>query len=122
MQHEDKDISSHSCACLANLAEISYNQEIIVAEGGIQPCVVMVRSKFLEVQREAGRLLSEGSQTYQPFIDDASAMASTLGQGFQGATRDELLGDAAKAKQELEWKPKYSFEDLVREMVEMDCD
>ena len=41
---------------------------------------------------------------------------------FRPAEVDELLGDASKAKQELEWIPKYSFEDLVREMVEMDYD
>ena len=55
---------------------------------------IFAQERLTEEEREAGRLLSEGSQTYQPFIDDASAMASTLGQGFQGATRDELLGDA----------------------------
>ena len=31
-----------------------------------------------------------------------------------------LLGDASKAKRELGWKPKVSFEELVREMVEAD--
>ena len=41
---------------------------------------------------------------------------------FRPSEVDELLGDSSKAKQELEWKPKYSFEDLVKEMVEMDCE
>jgi GDPmannose 4,6-dehydratase len=34
---------------------------------------------------------------------------------------DELLGDSSKARNELKWEPKYSFDDLVREMVDMDC-
>jgi hypothetical protein len=55
---------------------------------------IFAQERLTAQEREAGRLLSEGAETYQPFIDDASAMASTLGQGFQGATRDELLGDA----------------------------
>jgi GDPmannose 4,6-dehydratase len=33
----------------------------------------------------------------------------------------ELTGDASKAKQELNWKPQVSFEQLVKEMVDADC-
>ncbi|MBI5246553.1 MAG: GDP-mannose 4,6-dehydratase [Elusimicrobia bacterium] len=33
---------------------------------------------------------------------------------------DALLGDAAKARRELGWKPKVSFEELVREMTRED--
>ena len=33
---------------------------------------------------------------------------------------ETLLGDASKAKNKLGWKPKISFEDLVKEMVEED--
>jgi len=40
---------------------------------------------------------------------------------FRPAEVEELLGDSTKARTELGWKPKYSFDDLVREMVEMDC-
>jgi GDPmannose 4,6-dehydratase len=32
-----------------------------------------------------------------------------------------LLGDAAKARAELGWRPKTTFEQLVREMVDADC-
>ena len=55
---------------------------------------IFAQERLTEQEREAGRLLSEGAETYQPFIDDASAMASTLGQGFDGASREDLLGDA----------------------------
>ena len=34
---------------------------------------------------------------------------------------EELLGDSSKARRELGWKPTYSFDELVREMVEEDC-
>tara|TARA_Y100000389_G_C17466804_1_gene526390 strand:+ start:212 stop:1252 length:1041 start_codon:yes stop_codon:yes gene_type:complete len=40
---------------------------------------------------------------------------------FRAAEVDELLGDYSKAEKELNWRPKYSFEELVREMVEYDC-
>ncbi len=35
---------------------------------------------------------------------------------------DLLVGDAAKAHQKLGWKPKTSFEELVRIMVEADLE
>lgn len=41
---------------------------------------------------------------------------------FRPAEVDELLGDSTKARNELGWTPKYSFDDLVKEMVEFDCD
>jgi len=34
---------------------------------------------------------------------------------------EELLGDATKIREELGWTPKYTFEDLVKEMVKYDC-
>ena len=33
-----------------------------------------------------------------------------------------LLGDCKKAKKELKWKPKYSFKELVRDMVKSDLE
>ena len=39
---------------------------------------------------------------------------------FRPSEVDELLGDSTKARNELNWKPKYSFDDLVNEMVEND--
>ena len=33
-----------------------------------------------------------------------------------------LLGDCRKAKRELKWKPKYDFENLVKDMVDSDID
>ena len=40
---------------------------------------------------------------------------------FRPAEVEELLGDSTKAREELGWKLKYSFDDLVNEMVEYDC-
>ena len=40
---------------------------------------------------------------------------------FRPAEVDELLGDCTKAKMELGWEPEYSFDELVKEMVESDC-
>ena len=40
---------------------------------------------------------------------------------FRPAEVEELLGDSTKARTELGWKPIYSFDMLVEEMVEKDC-
>lgn len=39
---------------------------------------------------------------------------------FRPAEVDELLGDPSKAKEKLGWKPKVSFDELVKMMVEAD--
>ena len=40
---------------------------------------------------------------------------------FRPTEVDQLLGDSSKAQKNLHWKPKYTFKDLVKEMVEYDC-
>ncbi len=40
---------------------------------------------------------------------------------FRPAEVEELLGDSTKAQKELGWKITYSFDDLVKEMVDEDC-
>jgi GDPmannose 4,6-dehydratase len=41
---------------------------------------------------------------------------------FRPTEVDELLGDCSKANNILNWKPSYSFEKLVEEMVHYECD
>ena len=40
---------------------------------------------------------------------------------FRPAEVERLLGDASKANKNLGWKPKCTFDDLIKEMVEQDC-
>jgi GDPmannose 4,6-dehydratase len=40
---------------------------------------------------------------------------------FRPTEVDELLGDSTKARNELGWHPQYSFDQLVKEMVDADC-
>jgi GDPmannose 4,6-dehydratase len=39
---------------------------------------------------------------------------------FRPTEVDTLLGDASKARRQLEWSPQVGFDELVREMVESD--
>ena len=39
---------------------------------------------------------------------------------FRPTEVESLLGDASKAKKKLNWAPKISFEELVKEMIERD--
>ena len=39
---------------------------------------------------------------------------------FRPTEVETLLGDASKAKEKLNWSPKISFQELVKEMVEED--
>ena len=36
---------------------------------------------------------------------------------YRAAEVDSLLGDASRARQELDWSPRISFDELVREMA-----
>jgi len=40
---------------------------------------------------------------------------------FRPSEVEELLGDSSKARVNLAWIPKYSFDDLVEEMMDFDC-
>jgi GDPmannose 4,6-dehydratase len=40
---------------------------------------------------------------------------------FRPTEVDELLGDSTKARTELGWVPRYTFDELVKEMVDYDC-
>ena len=40
---------------------------------------------------------------------------------FRPAEVDELLGDSQKARTLLNWKPSTSFDELVKDMVDSDC-
>jgi GDPmannose 4,6-dehydratase len=41
---------------------------------------------------------------------------------FRPTEVDTLLGDSTKARTKLGWKPEYSFDDLVKEMVALDLE
>ncbi len=44
-------------------------------------------------ERLAAQILRDGASSYKPFIDQAETISGTLGQGYDSATREELMGD-----------------------------
>ena len=67
-------------------------------------------------EQQAQKILMEGATSYQPFMDEASRIAGTLGQGYAGMTRQELLGDPYQGASREELLGDYqgaSREDLL---------
>jgi GDPmannose 4,6-dehydratase len=53
-------------------------------------------------------------------VNTGRELVSISEKYFRPAEVEELLGDSTKARTELGWEPKYTFDELVREMVESD--
>ena len=54
---------------------------------------IFQQSRLTGEEQEAGDLLSQGTDAYQSYINDAETMAGTLGQGYTPQTNEQLLGD-----------------------------
>jgi hypothetical protein len=50
-------------------------------------------SKLTEDERAGMSILREGAESYLPFMNRASDVADTLGQGYESMSQEELLGD-----------------------------
>ena len=50
-------------------------------------------SKLTDQEREGMEMLGTLDDTFKPYLDDYTAVADTLGQGYDAATREELMGD-----------------------------
>jgi GDPmannose 4,6-dehydratase len=69
-------------------------------------------------------LVWEGEGVNQKGIDKKTnkPIIAVDPQYFRPAEVELLLGDSTKAKNKLNWKPKYTFETLIQEMVKFDLD
>ncbi len=50
-------------------------------------------SKLTDQEREGMKMLGTLDDTFQPYLDKYEGVADTLGQGYDAATRAELMGD-----------------------------
>ncbi len=79
------------------------------------------------VQRCAARLHMpltwSGEGIHEKATDDDGNVIVSIDEAYFRPTEVEtLLGDATKARQKLNWEPRTSFDDLVREMVASDLE
>ncbi len=82
-----------------------------------------VRDFVMKAGAELGMQIEfEGSGLAECGIDRVSGktIVRVDPRYFRPAEVETLLGDASKAERELGWKPKITFDELVREMVESD--
>ena len=49
-------------------------------------------SKLTPEERQAASILSEGAGSYEPYLNESERLARGLGQGYDSASRSELLG------------------------------
>jgi GDPmannose 4,6-dehydratase len=74
---------------------------------------VVASGESHSVREFCERAFAEVNLDYQKYV--------VIDERFQRpAEVDQLVGDASKAREVLGWKPTYSFEELVREMVQSD--
>jgi len=78
-----------------------------------------VEMAFLE---KGVRIVWKGHGLEEEGVDESTGKVyvKVSDKYFRPAEVDELLGNSEKARRELGWQPKYSFGDLVREMVNAD--
>jgi GDPmannose 4,6-dehydratase len=94
-------------------------QDYVIASG--------VQHSVRDFVEKAGTLLGmriewrgEGSEEHGVDLKTGRAIVRIDPRYYRPTEVDTLLGDASKARRELGWSPKASFDDLVREMVEAD--
>jgi GDPmannose 4,6-dehydratase len=63
----------------------------------------------------------EGANEVGYDVSTGRELVFILEKYFRPSEVEELLGDSTKARTELGWEPIYTFDELVREMVENDC-
>jgi GDPmannose 4,6-dehydratase len=66
------------------------------------------------------KLTWSGSVEEKAFDDNNQLIVSVDARYFRPTEVETLLGNATKAREKLGWRPRTSFDELVREMVESD--
>ncbi|WP_070137674.1 GDP-mannose 4,6-dehydratase [Crocinitomix algicola] len=96
-------------------------EDYVLATGETHPVREFVEKAFGYAGIE---LRWEGEGVNEKGIDTATnkTLVEVDEKYFRPTEVDLLLGDSTKAREELGWKPTYSFDDLVKEMVEADLE
>ena len=81
-------------------------------------------TSYQQIKNENLNVLIIKTESYQQFqyIFFIKIKEIISDKYFRPSEVEELLGDSTKARTELGWKPSYTFDELVNEMVQNDCD
>ncbi len=64
-------------------------------------------SKLTALEQEGQALLGQGTDTFQKYIDESEKLAGTLGQGYDQASRADLLGEDFSIEQAQPYMDMY---------------
>ena len=67
---------------------------------------------FINIRWEGEGVNEKGYDHYDNLVVDINP------EFYRPSEVDQLLGDASKAKKVLGWKPKYTFETMIQEMID----
>ena len=85
------------------------------------PTPQFAKNKLTPEEIAAGELLSQGADTYQSYLDDASNMSATLGQGYDATSSEDLLGSDFEGLSREDLMGQYqgtSREDLIGQGIQ----
>lgn len=96
-------------------------EDFVIATGEAHSVREFVEAAFKHINREIV-WEGEGINEVGKEKDTGIVRVRVNPKYFRPSEVDFLLGDASKAKQKLGWKPKTSFHELVKEMVDADIE
>lgn len=104
-------------------------EDYVIATGITTSVRDFIRMAFREVgvelefsgtaAAEKGKIVSTKNATYLPVGKEVVFVDSNY---YRPTEVDLLIGDATKANTQLGWKPKYTLEEMVKEMVAADLE
>lgn len=96
--------------------------DYVIATGETHTVREFLEEAFKAVEIEIESNGKEGIEEEYIRKDTGEAVVKINPKYFRPAEVDTLRGDTTKAREELGWKPKILFKDLVKEMVEADLE
>ncbi len=104
-------------------------EDYVIATGKTTSVKDLVKTAFFEVgtelefkgegKNEIG-IVKSSQGSYADFLKPGKIVVKVDPAYFRPTEVDLLIGDPTKAKLQLGWEPEYSFESLIKEMVQSD--
>lgn len=110
------------------MLQIDHPEDFVIATGETRTVREFLHKAFAEVGIEI-KFVGQGVEE-RAFVVSCSQAEYQLPEGkevvcidpvyFRPTEVELLIGDASKARQMLDWEPRYSFDELVKDMMESD--